>query len=111
MSGKTRDWLKFGALVGMAFALGLAFAGAFRLPSRGEAAVRSVLQDTSRPLPQAKAAAELGDASASVAEHVKPAVVFIKPERREGGSTRRRPPGFDGFFQIPPRPRIDQASG
>ena len=38
MSVKTRDWLKFGTLVVMAFALGLAFASAFRLPSRGEAA-------------------------------------------------------------------------
>ena len=58
MSVKTRDWLKFGTLVAMAFALGLAFASAFRLPTRGEAAVRSVLQDTSRPLPQAKTAVE-----------------------------------------------------
>src|SRR5882672_2862434 len=97
MSVKTRDWLKFGALVAMAFALGLAFASAFRLPTRGEAAVRSVLQDTSRPLPQAKAAADLGDAFASVAEHVKPAVVFIKSERRERVSNRRVP-SFDDFF-------------
>src|SRR2546428_110413 len=76
MSVKTRDWLKFGALVAMAFALGLAFASAFKLPARGEAAVRSVLQDTSPPraLPQAKAAVDLGDAFASVAEHVKLAI-------------------------------------
>src|SRR5690349_16418261 len=111
MSGKTRDWLKFGALVGMAFALGLAFAGAFRLPTRGEAAVLSVLQDTSRPIPRAKAAVDLGDAFASVAEHVKPAVVFIKSERRERVSNRRLPPGFEDFFQIPRRPQIEQGSG
>src|SRR5213596_485110 len=112
MSVKTRDWLKFGTLVAMAFALGLAFASAFRLPTRGEAAVRSVLQDTSRPLlPQAKAAVDLGDAFASVAEHVKPAVVFIKSEHRERMSTRRLPPGFEDFFQIPRRPQIEQGSG
>ena len=111
MSGKTRDWLKFGSLVAMAFALGLAFASAFRLPTRGEAAVRTVLQDTSRPLPQAKAAVDLGDAFASVAEHVKPAVVFIKSERRERVSNRRLPPGFDDFFQVPRRPQIEQGSG
>lgn len=111
MSVKTRDWLKFGTLVTLAFALGLTFASAFRLPSRGEAAVRSVLQDTSRPLPQAKAAVDLGDAFASVAEHVKPAVVFIKSERRERVSTRRLPPGFEDFFQIPRRPQIEQGSG
>src|SRR6059036_3538662 len=111
MSGKTRDWLKFGTLVAMAFALGLAFASAFRLPTRGEAAVRSVLQDTSRPLPQAKAAVDLGDAFASVAEHVKPAVVFIKSERRERVSSRRLPPGFEDFFQVPRHPQIEQGSG
>jgi len=110
MSGKTRDWLKFGTLVALAFALGLAFASAFRLPTRGEAAVRTVLQDTSRPLPQAKAAVDLGDAFASVAEHVKPAVVFIRSERRERVS-RRLPPGFDDFFQVPRRPQIEQGSG
>src|SRR6266487_1348309 len=111
MSVKTRDWLKFGSLVALAFALGLAFASAFRLPTRGEAAVRTVLQDTSRPLPQAKAAVDLGDAFASVAERVKPAVVFIKSERRERVSYRRLPPGFDDFFQVPRRPQIEQGSG
>ncbi len=111
MSVKTRDWLKFGTLVAMAFALGLAFASAFRLPSRGEAAVRAVLQDTSRPIPQAKAAADLGQAFASVAEHVKPAVVFIKAERRERVTTRRMPQGFEDFFQMPRPPQIEQGSG
>src|SRR5256885_15645322 len=104
MSVKTRDWLKFGTLVAMAFALGLAFASAFRLPSRGEAAVRSVLQDTSRPIPDAKAAGDLGEAFASVAEHVKPAGVFIQSGRRGRAPPRRFPPGVDGFFGSPRRP-------
>src|SRR5204863_175007 len=111
MSVKTRDWLKFGTLVALAFALGLAFASAFRLLTRGEAAVRSVLQDTSRPVPQAKAAVDLGTGFASVAEHVRRAVVFIKSEHRERMSTRRLPPGFEDFFQIPRRPQIEQGSG
>jgi serine protease Do len=111
MSVKMRDWLKFGTLVAMAFALGLAFASAFKLPASGEAAVRTALQDTGRPLPQAKAAVDLGDAFASVAEHVKPAVVFIKSERRERVSNRRLPPGFEDFFQIPRRPQVEQGSG
>jgi len=112
MSVKTRDWLKFGALVAMAFVFGLAFASAFKLPTRSEAAVRGlVLQDTARPVPQVKIAADLGDAFASVAEHVKPAVVFIRSERRERATTRRLPPGFDDFFQIPRRPQIEQGSG
>jgi serine protease Do len=111
MSVKTRDWLKFGTLVALAFALGLAFASAFRLPTRGEAAVRSVLQDTSRPVPQAKAAVDLGESFAAVAEHVKPAVVYIKSERRERVSNRRLPPGFEDFFQVPRHPQIEQGSG
>ena len=113
MSVKTRDWLKFGALVGMAFVLGLAFASAFKLPTRGEAAVRGtpLIQDNSRPLPQTRAAADLGEAFASVAEHVKPAVVFIKSERRERATARRLPPGFEDFFQIPRRPQVEQGSG
>src|SRR5437762_2724941 len=92
-------------------ARGLAFASAFRLPTRGEAAVRSVLQDSSRPVPQVKAAADLGEAFASVAERVKPAVVYIKSERRERVSQRRLPPGFEDFFQAPRRPQIEQGSG
>ncbi len=111
MSVKTRDWLKFGTLVAMAFALGLAFASAFKLPSRGEAAVPLALQGTRRQGPQAKAAVDLGDAFASVAEHVKPAVVFIRSERRERVTSRRLPPGFEDFFQTPRRPQIEQGSG
>ena len=115
MSVKTRDWLKFGALVAMAFVFGLAFASAFKLPTRSEAATRGegtvLLQDTSHPIPQARIAADLGDAFASVAEHVKPAVVFVKSERRERTTARRLPPGFEDFFQIPRRPQVEQGSG
>jgi serine protease Do len=112
MSVKTRDWLKFGALVAMAFALGLAFASAFRLPTRSEAATRGlVLQDTARSLPKAKVAVDLGEAFVSVAEHVKPAVVFITSERRERVTARRLPPGFEDFFQIPRRPQTERGSG
>ncbi|MEX2156946.1 MAG: Do family serine endopeptidase [Gemmatimonadales bacterium] len=110
---KTRDWLKFGTLVAMAFVFGLAFASAFKLPARSEAAVRGLLlQDTARrPVPQAKVAVDLGDAFASAAEHVKPAVVFIRSERRERTTARRLPPGFEDFFQIPRRPQVEQGSG
>jgi len=112
MSVKTRDWLKFGSLVVIAFALGLAFAAAFKLPARGEAAVLSGVQDTRRPAPpQAKTAVDLGEAFASVAEHVKPAVVFIRSERRQQTTSRRLPPGFEDFFQGPRRPPIEQGSG
>jgi serine protease Do len=113
MSGKTRDWLKFGGLVAVAFALGLAFASAFKLPTRGEAAALTVLQQDTRrpPAPQAKTAVDLGESFASVAEHVKPAVVFIRSERRQQTTSRRLPPGFEDFFQTPRRPPIEQGSG
>src|SRR6266550_377157 len=55
------------------------------------------------------AAVDLGDAFANVADHVKPAVVFIKSERRERMSNRRVPPGFENFF--PQRPQVEQGSG
>jgi serine protease Do len=42
---------------------------------------------------------------------VKPAVVFIRSERRERVSSRRLPPGFEDFFQSPRRPQVEQGSG
>jgi serine protease Do len=118
MSGRTRDWLKFGALVALAFVFGLAFASALDLPTRGNAAERSaaVLQGVSAPpavrtIPAAGPAADLGAAFAAVAEHVRPAVVFVKSERHERANARRLPPGFEDFFQIPRRPQVEQGTG
>src|SRR5882762_134397 len=117
MSVRTRDWLKFGALVAMAFVSGLAFASALDLPTRGNAAERSaeILQGVSAPpvraIPAAGPAADLGAAFTAVAEHVKPAVVFVKSERRERPNARRLPPGFEDFFQIPRRPQVEQGTG
>ncbi|HEY3279338.1 MAG TPA: trypsin-like peptidase domain-containing protein [Gemmatimonadales bacterium] len=114
MSVRTRDWLKFGALVAMAFVFGLAFSSALDLPKRGDAAERAEVVVQSGPLrqiPAAKPAADLGDAFAAVAEHVKPAVVFVKSERRERTTNRRLPPGFEDFFQIPRRPQVEQGTG
>ncbi|HEV8264531.1 MAG TPA: Do family serine endopeptidase [Gemmatimonadales bacterium] len=114
MSVRTRDWLKFGALVAMAFIFGLAFASALDLPTRGAAAERAAVVVQSGPLrqiPAAKPAADLGDAFAAVADHVRPAVVFIKASRRERASARRLPPGFEDFFQIPRRPQVERGTG
>ena len=44
MSVRTRDWLKFVALVGFAFVLGLAFASALDLRGHGNAAQAALLQ-------------------------------------------------------------------
>src|SRR2546427_5122290 len=116
MSVRTRDWLKFISLVGIAFVFGLAFASALNLPRDGRAAeAGTILAQTAAPrvpLPAVKPAADLGDAFATVAEHVKPAVVFISSEHRERADARRVPPGFEDFFpQLRRGPQIDRFSG
>ena len=114
MSVRTRDWLKFVALVGFAFVLGLAFASALDLRGHGNAAQAALLQQpATRPLiPAAQPAADLGQAFVAVAEHVKPAVVFIQSQHQERADTRRLPPGFDDFFpQFRGRPRVEQGTG
>src|SRR5712691_3649497 len=116
MSVRTRDWLKFISLVGIAFVFGLAFASALNLPRRGGVAEAStILAQTAAPrvpLPAAKPAADLGDAFAAVAEHVKPAVVFISSQHRQRGDARRVPPGFEDFFpQLRRGPQIERGTG
>ena len=114
MSVRTRDWLKFIALVGFAFVLGLAFASALDLRGNSNAAQAALLQQPgTRPLiPAAKPASDLGQAFVAVAEHVKPAVVFIQSQHQERVDTRRLPPGFDDFFpQFRGRPRVEQGTG
>jgi len=55
--------------------------------------------------------ADLGDAFVSVAEHVKPAVVFIRSQRTERADGQQRlPPGFEDFFPRR-RPQVEQGSG
>src|SRR6266702_1387303 len=81
MSVRTRDWLKFGTLVAIAFIFGLAFASALHLPKRSGAAESIEAAQTTAPraqIPAAKPAADVGDAFVAVADHVKPAVGFIR---------------------------------
>src|SRR5881628_1939818 len=117
MTVRTRDWLQFGSLVAIAFVLGLAFASSLDLPKKGGAAepLAAAQQTTApprSPLPAAKPIADLSEAFVAVAEHVKPAVVFIRSEKRERASDTRLPPGFDDFFpQLRRRPQIEQGSG
>ncbi len=117
MSVRTRAWLKFIGLVGLAFALGLAFASALDLPKKTAAepvAPPVLLQgSTQRPVvPAAQPVADLGEAFVAVAEQVKPAVVYITSEIRRSAESRRLPPGFEDFFpQFKGRPQIQQGSG
>src|SRR5207249_5283520 len=56
--------------------------------------------------------ADRGQAFVAVAEHGKPAVVFIQSQHQERVDTRRLPPGFDDFFpQFRGRPRVEQGTG
>jgi serine protease Do len=118
MSVRTRDWLKFGTLVAMAFVFGLAFASALNLPHRNEAVAATVPQDpvqaeqTRTPVVVSRAAMDLSNAFVSVADHVRPAVVFIRSEHRERADAERLPPGFEDFFpQFRRRPQVEQGTG
>src|SRR6058998_1727500 len=115
MPVRTRDWLKFGGLVAIAFVVGLAFASTLNLPKTGGAAESRVATQSAAPasqMPQVKPAAELGEAFVSIAEDVKPAVVFIKSQHVERGESQRLPPGFEDVFpQMRRRPQVEQGSG
>jgi serine protease Do len=112
--------------VGLAFALGLLTAGLLHLPypSIAQQQVGTAIPAASRNLPAvAGSLLDLSEAFASVAEHIKPSVVYIKSGRqaetgRNGPQARPRmqvPPGFEEFFRnFPPmqqEPRFQEGSG
>src|SRR5205809_2390932 len=116
MPVRTRDWLKFGTLVAIAFVFGLAFASTLNLPKKSGAAETALSSPgTAPPLaaPGLKAASDWSDAFVAVAEHVKPAVVFIRSQHVERGDNNQRlPPGFQDFFpNLRRRPQVEQGSG
>ncbi len=116
MAVRTRDWLKFVALVGLAFVFGLAFASALNLPKRGAAAeTPAILQAPAQHpiVPAARPVADLGDAFVAISEQVKPAVVFIRAEIQQKTDARKLPPGFEDFFPQfrHPQPRVEEGSG
>src|SRR5213594_2575301 len=96
MPVRTRDWLKFGTLVAIAFVFGLAFASTLNLPKQsGAAETLAVPSPQAAPqysAPALKAAGDFQDAFVAVAEHVKPSVVFIRSQHVERGDNQRRPP-------------------
>ena len=111
MSVRSLNWLKFGGLVGLAFVLGLLFAGLLDLPKTSLAQTRKPEQGSVIPAavsPANRAAilplVSLSDAFATVAESVRPSVVYIKSRRTDRQTTttaRRVPPGFEDFFGVP----------
>jgi len=117
MPVRTRDWLKFGTLVAIAFVFGLAFASTLNLPKKSGAA-ETVVVPAPQPAalelsaPALRAASDWSDAFVAIAEHVKPAVVFIRSQHVERGDNQRLPPGFqDVFPNLRRRPQVEQGSG
>ncbi|MFL5450263.1 MAG: Do family serine endopeptidase [Gemmatimonadales bacterium] len=117
MSARSLNWLKFGGLVALAFALGLLFAGLLDLPSRSSAQVQGrqaspISQVPAPTIPAAKPLQDLSEAFAAVAEHVKPTVVYIRSQRTEQTTRQRVPPGMERFFpRFRQQPDIEQGSG
>jgi serine protease Do len=119
MSARSLNWLKFGGLVALAFALGLLFAGLLDLPNRSSAQQQgsprqasAIAQVTAPSIPEARALQQLSEAFAAVAEHVKPSVVYIRSQRTETASKQRVPPGMERFFpRFRQQPEIEQGSG
>jgi serine protease Do len=116
MSSRSLNWLKFGGLVALAFALGLLFAGLLDLPNRTSAQEQtrqaSIAQVPSPSIPAARPLQELSEAFAAVSEHVKPTVVYIRSQRTEQTTRQRVPPGMERFFpRFRQQPDIEQGSG
>jgi serine protease Do len=111
--------------IGFAFAVGLLTAGLLRLPystaaQQQQAPSGAIGQPASQSLTPAVASLQnLSEAFASVAEHVKPSVVYIKSGRKpqassENGPRLQVPPGFERFFRgVPPlqEPRFQEGAG
>jgi serine protease Do len=117
MSSRSLNWLKFGGLVALAFALGLLFAGLLDLPNRTAAQEQgrpatSIAKVPPPSIPAALPLQELSEAFAAVAEHVKPSVVYIRSQRTEAATKQRIPPGMERFFpRFRQRDDIEQGSG
>jgi serine protease Do len=117
MSARSLNWLKFGGLVALAFALGLLFAGLLDLPNRSSAQQQShqasAIAPVSAPaIPEARSLQQLSEAFAAVSEHVKPSVVYIRSQRTETASKQQIPPGMERFFpRFRQQPEIEQGSG
>ncbi len=104
--------------VGLAFLAGLLVAGVLQLPHLSSAQQTASSAVATKPAPAGNAELlNLSEAFASVAEHVKPSVVFIK-----SGHTEQRPrmqfqvpPGFEQFFprmpQGPQGPDFQESAG
>jgi len=113
MSVRTRDWLKFVSLVGVAFVFGLLFASALNLTPKSRAAeLPQATATPPAPIPAARSVNQLSDAFVAVSNRVRPAVVFVSSARTERTDDSQIPAPFRDFFQVPQhRPQIEEGSG
>jgi serine protease Do len=106
----------------LAFLTGVGLAGVLNIPGLSQAQQQDsrIAAETAAVRPPTEAVAELqnlSEAFASVAEAVKPSVVFIKSGRRNEQSDRMQPrfqlpPGFEEFMpRMPQMPEFQEASG
>src|SRR5258708_14026792 len=114
-AGGEGDWLKVGGGVATGFVFGVGFGSTVDLPKRSGAAESILAAQATAPrlaTPPLRTVSDLGDAFVSVAEHVKPAVVFIKAQHVERAQDQKLPPGFEEFFpNFRRRPQVEQGSG
>jgi serine protease Do len=119
MSVRSQNWLKFGGLVALAFALGLLFAGLLDLPTRGSAqelsraSAGSITPVAPPSIPEAKPLADLSNAFAAVAQAVVPSVVYVRSQHTEMVRSPQVPREFRRFFNFPTDsgPRLEQGTG
>src|SRR2546428_13527399 len=116
MPVRTRDWLKFGTLVAIAFVFGLAFASTLNLPKkRGAAETLLVPSPQAAPrlsVPALTSAGDFQDAFVAVAGDGKPAPRVLPAHHAQGGGHPRAPPRVQDFFpELPPRPPGAQGPG
>ena len=118
-----RTWRSTAAGLALAFGGGLLAAGALHLPLTSEAQSQAPSQTAAaKPVPPSVQGLQaLSESFASVAEQVKPSVVYIKSGKKagQGGDDDdsphpQLPPGFERFFpQLPQMqpPQFQEAAG
>jgi len=119
MSTRDLNWLKFGALVTLAFVLGLFVAGLLDFPrtglAQGGGQSRPPLVKVEAPrLPSVKTLSDVSDAFASIVEAVRPSVVFIEVDRPAGPQPQvigQIIPRLQPRPQPGDRPEFDRSSG
>ncbi len=114
MSARSLNWLKFGSLVALAFALGLFFAGLVDAPTSSSAqqtpARHADLTPVSAPVLQGTGTLiAMSEGFADVAAAVKPSVVLIQAQRNVNATSSGS--RLDGFFDRDPSPRFQEGRG